>query len=82
MSAQAHLFAAGRRYRVKKDFIHEGLLVKAGEVLVFIRDYYDFHDESSVYEFRSEADAGTRWWSLYDTDPVDSWRQSFEPLDA
>ena len=54
MSYKKPIFATGATYIVKQDFASEpGSNLKAGETLIFKRDYYSPYDDSLSIRFRN-----------------------------
>lgn len=79
MSYKKPIFATGATYIVKQDFASEpGSNLKAGETLIFKRDYYSPYDDSFVYSFQELKSNDTRDLWLSDGAPVESWKQYFE----
>jgi hypothetical protein len=53
-------------------------MLRAGEVLVFERDFYSHYDGDSHFLFRIHPTSEERYWRLHDELPDDTWRQVFE----
>ena len=83
MGWRRHSFTEGRRYRVVADCdvsLDRVYQFRAGEILVFCRDYYSHYDGLSVYSFRAPS-GEERFWALHDSQPEDYWMSYFERVD-
>lgn len=53
---------------------------QVGQVLRFVDSNYSHYDNCSAYIFR-DAIGNQFWWALKDDDPLEKWREVFEPIE-
>jgi hypothetical protein len=73
-------FAAGRRYRVRRDFKALRNSFVAGEVLTYDRDAYSRYDGYTGYFFTQSVTEQLRSWDISDGDDLEVWKDLFEEI--
>ena len=66
-----HCFEKGCNYRVLADFNDRAAQgdsgnLRAGDILLFEKDYYSHYDGESVFQFRLVSTGEERFWCLRD----------------
>jgi hypothetical protein len=79
MTWEKHIFEPGERYVAVKSFRSFESTFVINEELQFVKDYYSFHDNCFVYEFRSLQTGETKWWWLSESAVNEDWRTYFAP---
>ena len=80
MTYKRTLFTSAASYRVLQSFTSASFFFSEGEILIFVRDYYDFYDSAFIYEFRSpETGELKQWWLAHD-ETAERWQSYFEPI--